>query len=104
MGVMIEGVRHADEPASGSDDDALRCGLFRRLQDYPNLWGYTRELYQMPGIARTCDLEAYKQGYYSFSELRNPPGIVPKGPVIDFATPHGRGRLNGEVGQRAAAS
>ncbi len=82
---------------------AFKCNL-RRVQDYPSLWGYVRELYQMPGIAETCDLEAYKQGYYSISELRNPLGIVPKGPIIDFATPHGRGRSSGEVGQRATGS
>ena len=68
---------------------AFKCNL-RRIQDYPNLWGYVRELYQMPGIAATCDLDAYKQGYYSPSELRNPLGIVPKGPKIDFTTPPGR--------------
>ncbi len=82
---------------------AFKCNL-RRIQDYPNLWGYVRELYQMPGIAQTCDLGAYKQGYYSISEERNPLGIVPKGPAIDFATPHDRGRLNGEAGRSAAAS
>jgi putative glutathione S-transferase len=68
---------------------AFKCNL-RRLVDYPNLWAYTRELYQMPGIAETVDLEIYKQGYYSISPLRNPLGIVPKGPVIDFSVPHGR--------------
>ena len=82
---------------------AFKCNL-RRIQNYPNLWGYVRELYQMPGIAQTCDLNAYKQGYYSISELRNPLGIVPKGPAIDFATPHGRERLNEEGDRRAAAS
>ncbi len=71
---------------------AFKCNL-RRIQDYANLWGYVRELYQMPGIAHTCDLNAYKEGYYSISEERNPLGTVPKGPVIDFATPHGRGSL-----------
>jgi putative glutathione S-transferase len=68
---------------------AFKCNL-RRLVDYPNLWGYTRELYQMPGIADTVDLEIYKRGYYSKSALRNPTGIVPKGPEIDFTAPHGR--------------
>jgi putative glutathione S-transferase len=71
---------------------AFKCNL-RRLVDYPNLWGYARELYQMPGIAATVDLEAYKRGYYSRSAQRNPLGIVPKGPLIDFATPHGREAL-----------
>jgi putative glutathione S-transferase len=70
---------------------AFKCNL-RRLIDYPNLWGYTRELYQMPGIADTVDLEAYKRGYYAKSPLRNPTGIVPKGPVLDLEEPHGRER------------
>jgi putative glutathione S-transferase len=68
---------------------AFKCNL-RRLIDYPNLWAYTRELYQRPGIAETVDTEIYKQGYYSESLLRNPLGIVPKGPIIDFTIPHGR--------------
>jgi putative glutathione S-transferase len=68
---------------------AFKCNL-RRLTDYPNLWAYTRELYQMPGIAKTVDTAIYKQGYYSASPLRNPLGIVPKGPLIDFTVPHGR--------------
>jgi len=71
---------------------AFKCNL-RQLVDYPNLWAYTRELYQMPGIAETVDVDIYKQGYYSPSPLRNPLGIVPKGPVIDFTVPHGRSSL-----------
>ncbi len=69
---------------------AFICNL-RRLIDYPNLWGYTRELYQMPGIADTVDVGIYRRGYYSKSAERNPRGIVPRGPEIDFAAPHGRG-------------
>ncbi len=69
---------------------AFKCNL-RRLIDYPNLWPYARELYQWPGIADTVDLEIYKRGYFSPSALRNPHGIVPKGPAIDFSEPHGRG-------------
>ncbi len=62
------------------------------------MWAYTRELYQRPGVAETVDLEIYKRGYYAPSALRNPLGIVPKGPAIDLAEPHGRERL----GARAA--
>lgn len=69
---------------------AFKCNL-RRLIDYPNLWAYTREIYQMPGIADTVDLEIYKRGYYSKSPQRNPTGIVPLGPDIDPSVPHGRG-------------
>jgi putative glutathione S-transferase len=71
---------------------AFKCNV-RRLVDYASLWAYTRELYQMPGIAETVDLEIYKQGYYSPSPLRNPLGIVPKGPAIDFSPAHGRSAL-----------
>jgi putative glutathione S-transferase len=65
----------------------------RRLVDYPNLWGYTRELYQMPGVAETVNLDHIKRHYYGSHESINPSGIVPKGPQIDFTEPHGRGRL-----------
>ncbi len=71
---------------------AFRCNL-RRLVDYPNLWGYTRDLYQQPKIADTVTPDVYKRGYYSISAERNPLGLVPMGPVIDFSSPHGRGTL-----------
>jgi putative glutathione S-transferase len=67
----------------------FKCNL-RRIQDYANLWGYTRDLYQRPGIAGTIDLEQMKAGYYTI-EAVNPTQIVPVGPDIDFAQPHGRG-------------
>jgi putative glutathione S-transferase len=65
----------------------------RRLVDYPNLWAYTRELYQVPGVAGTVDLHHIKQHYYGSHTAINPTGIVPKGPEIDFDAPHDRGRL-----------
>ena len=64
----------------------------RRLADYPNLWGYTRELYQVPGVAETVNLDHIKRHYYGSHESINPSGIVPKGPEIDFTEPHGRAR------------
>ena len=71
---------------------AFKCNK-RRLMDYPNLWNYTRELYQMPGVAETVRPEIFKRGYYSKSVLRNPHGVVPKGPILDFDQPHDRERL-----------
>ena len=68
---------------------AFKCNL-RRLIDYPNLWGYARELYQMPGIAETVRFDVYRKGYHSISPLRNPYGIIPSGPEIDWLKPHGR--------------
>jgi len=64
----------------------------RRLVEYPNLWAYARELYQMPGIAETLDLAKIKRGYYGIRQV-NPTGIVPKGPEVDFTEPHGRDKL-----------
>ncbi len=75
--------------------DAVYYGHFkcnaRRLIDYPNLWGYTRELYQIPGVAETVHMNHIKHHYYASHTSINPTGIVPKGPRIDFSGPHGRG-------------
>ncbi len=62
----------------------------QRLSDYPNLWGYTCELYQMPGVAQTVNMDHIKHHYFGSHKSLNPTGIVPKGPNIDFETPHGR--------------
>jgi len=67
----------------------FKCNL-RRLVDYPNLWGYTRELHQLPGVAATVALDEIKRHYYATHRTLNPSGIVPLGPAIDFAAPHGR--------------
>ena len=63
----------------------------RRLTDYPNLWAYTRELYQVPGIAETVNMHHIKHHYYGSHPTINPSGVVPNGPHIDFEQPHGRG-------------
>ncbi|HZL55017.1 MAG TPA: glutathione S-transferase family protein [Solirubrobacteraceae bacterium] len=68
----------------------FKCNL-RRIVDYPNLWGYTRELYQLPGVAATVELDEIKRHYYGTHRSINPSGIVPLGPAIDFEQPHGRG-------------
>ena len=69
---------------------AFKCNL-KRLIDYPNLWAYARDLYQTPGIAQTVKFDIYRKGYHSASPLRNPHGIVPLGPTIDWEIPHERG-------------
>lgn len=65
---------------------AFKCNL-RRLIDYERLWDYARALYQTPGVAETVRFEIYKAGYYSPSPKRNPLGIVPIGPDIDWSAP-----------------
>jgi glutathionyl-hydroquinone reductase len=69
----------------------FRCNG-RRLVDHPNLWGYTRELYQLPGIAGTVAMDQILQHYYTTHDQLNPKRIIPGGPLdLDFTAPHGRG-------------
>ncbi len=65
----------------------------RRIQDYPNLFNYTLDLYQHPGVAETVDFEHIKQHYYYSHRTINPHHIVPIGPEQDFDQPHDRARL-----------
>ena len=67
-----------------------KCNL-KRIVDYPNLWAYTRDLYQIPGVANTVNLREIKRGYYGMIHRG---GVVPKGPEIDFSLPHGRQTLS----------
>ena len=62
----------------------------QRLVDYPNLWGYTRELYQVSGVAETVNMDHIKTHYYGSHKSINPTGIVPQGPDIDFTAVHNR--------------
>ena len=59
-----------------------KCNL-RRVQDYPALSAYLRELYQWPGIAATCNLATIKSSYYHSMPHLNPSGIVPEGPDMN---------------------
>ena len=70
----------------------FKCNL-RRIVDYPNLWNYTKELYQYPGVAETVNMDHIKKHYYRSHAGINPTGIVPKGPILDFTEPHDRDRL-----------
>ncbi|MEM9012304.1 MAG: glutathione S-transferase family protein [Pseudomonadota bacterium] len=62
----------------------------RRLVDYPNLWAYTRELYQWPGVAATVNFDHIVRHYHASHTSINPHRIVPIGPQIDWHEPHGR--------------
>ncbi|UVL31326.1 glutathione S-transferase family protein [Pseudomonas donghuensis] len=72
----------------------FKCNL-RRIADYPNLSNWLRELYQWPGIAETVNFEHIQKHYYMSHKTINPNGIVPKGPLQDFAQGHDRERLLG---------
>ena len=75
----------------------FKCNL-RRIQDYPNLWGYLRDLYQVPEIRRTCRLDHIKTHYYWSQTTVNPTRIVPIGPTIDLDAPHDRARFGNANG------
>jgi glutathionyl-hydroquinone reductase len=70
----------------------FKCNL-RRIVDYPNLYGYLRDLYQLPGIAETVDFDHIKRHYYFTHDDINPTRIVPIGPLQNLESPHGRERL-----------
>ena len=61
-----------------------------RVTDYPNMWGYVRDIYQTHGVRETVNMQQIKDHYYRSHTQINPTGIVPDGPFIDFETPHGR--------------
>ena len=74
--------------------DPVYVGHFKanrkRLIDYPNLWSYTRELYQVPGIAETVNMDHIKTHYYVSHTSINPTRVIPKGPELDFMQPGDR--------------
>jgi putative glutathione S-transferase len=77
--------------------DAVYYGHFkcnvRRIIDYPNLWGYLRDLYQIDGVGATVNLDHIKRHYYATHDDINPTRIVPIGPRLDFRGTHGRDHL-----------
>ncbi|WP_299776235.1 glutathione S-transferase family protein [uncultured Pseudoteredinibacter sp.] len=77
--------------------DAVYHGHFKcnrqRLEDFPNISNYVRELYQWPGIAETVDFYHIKRHYYYSHDMINPSRVVPAGPDIDYFRPHDRGRF-----------
>ncbi|RJE79357.1 glutathione S-transferase family protein [Paracoccus sp. JM45] len=64
----------------------------RRIVDYPNLWGWAREMYQWPGVAKTVRPDHYLHHYYVSHDMINPHRIVPIGPDDDWSAPHHRDR------------
>ena len=70
----------------------FKCNL-RRIVDYPHLSGYLRDLYATPGVADTVDFDHIKRHYYVTHTSINPTSVVPVGPDLDLAAPHGRAAL-----------
>lgn len=70
----------------------FKCNV-RRIEDYPNVWAYVRELYQIPAIRETCDIDEIKLHYYYSQTTINPSQVVPLGPSLDLDAPHDRERF-----------
>ena len=68
--------------------DAVYVGHFkcniRRIADYPNLTRLLRELYRVPGVAETVNMDHIKTHYYWSHVTINPTRIVPVGPELGF--------------------
>ena len=64
------------------------------LREFPNLWAYTRELYQWPGVAETVNFQHIVRHYHFSHETINPHRIIPVNPLLDWSEPHGRERLS----------
>jgi putative glutathione S-transferase len=77
--------------------DPVYVGHFKcnrqRISDYPNLSNYTRELYQVQGVAPTVNMTHIKAHYYGSHKNINPTGIIPLGPDLDYSAPHDRDRF-----------
>lgn len=71
----------------------FKCNI-RRIEDYPNLWAYTREIYQMDGVAETTNIQEIKTHYYASHDMVNPTLVVPLGNGGDLNAPHGRDHLS----------
>jgi putative glutathione S-transferase len=70
----------------------FKCNI-RRILDYPALFAYLRDIYQLPGVAELCNFDHIKRHYFTSHPRVNPNGIVPVGPLVDLMAPHQRGRL-----------
>ena len=69
----------------------------KAIHEYPNLWNYTKEIYQLPGVAETVNIDHITRHYYKTHLDVNPKQLVPIGPDIDFSEPHDRDRLPAEI-------
>jgi putative glutathione S-transferase len=70
----------------------FRCNR-NRLGDFRNLWAYTRDLWAVPGVGETVDLDHIKGIYFGGATNPDPRRILPRGPALDFRAPHDRDRL-----------
>ena len=79
----------------------FKCNL-KRIEEYPNLANYVRDLYQVPGVSGTVNLDHIKRHYYLSHRHLNPSGLVPIGPLLDFDRPHNRDRFARQAVRRTS--
>lgn len=65
----------------------------KQIADYPNIYGYMKELYQVPGVAETVNFDHIKRHYYYSHTMINPTQVIPVGPEQDLMSPHGRDKM-----------
>ncbi|EDV24799.1 uncharacterized protein TRIADDRAFT_25481 [Trichoplax adhaerens] len=70
----------------------FKCN-FKRIADYPNIWGYLRDLYQTPSFGDTVNADHIRKMYFLSDRKQKPTNILPRGPVVDFSGKHGREAL-----------
>ncbi len=63
----------------------FKCNI-RQWRDYTHLSRWLADIYALPGIADTVDLDQIKRHYYFSQRWVNPTGIVPAGPSIALTT------------------
>ena len=68
----------------------FKCNKKMLSKDYPNLYGFVREIYQMDGVKDTVNIDEIKRHYFASHAMINPTGIVARGPQIDYDAAHGR--------------
>ncbi len=83
---------HAPVPDAAAHFIHFKCSV-RRIADCPNLSGYLRDIYQLPGVSATVNMDHIKRHYYLSHRHLNPTGIIPAGPDVDFAGRHDRQRF-----------
>jgi putative glutathione S-transferase len=71
----------------------FKCNKKMITKDYPNLFGFVREIYQIDGIKDTVNIDEIKKGYFASFLMVNPTGIIARGPEINYDLPHGRDHL-----------
>jgi len=68
----------------------FKCNKKLISKDYPNLYGFVREIYQIDGVKDTVNVDEIKKHYFASHLMVNPTGIIPRGPEINYDLPHGR--------------